>query len=134
MSDWNAKIIEEFRTNGGKVGGMFEGWPLLLLHHTGAKTGTERVTPLVFQDAEPGVAIFASKGGHHSHPHWYLNVKANPDVTVDFGDRTVEMTAREVTGAEREPIWERQKADRPNFAEYEQNTDRQIPVIILEPR
>jgi len=79
MNDWNSKVIDEFRANGGKVGGEMEGWPLLLLHHVGAKSGTERVNPLVYQRLGDSVAVFASKGGAPTNPDWYHNVVANPD-------------------------------------------------------
>lgn len=133
MSDRNVKVIEEFRNNGGKVGGPFEGAPLLLLHHTGAKSGTARVTPLRYQDTGKGKVVFASKAGHHAHPHWYLNIKANPMVTVEIGEDTVKMKAREALGEERETLWARQKIVAPQFAEYERQTARQIPAIVLEP-
>lgn len=134
MSDWNTGIIEEFRANDGKVGGMFEGAPLLLLHHTGAKSGTARVSPLMFQRLDDGaVAVFASKAGAHTHPDWYYNVKANPTVKVEIGRDIIEVQAREAIGNERHTIWETQKADHQNFADYEAGTTRQIPVFVLEP-
>lgn len=134
MSDWNTQIIEEFRANDGVVGGVFEGKPLLLLHHTGAKTGTERVTPLMYQTLDGGFAIFGSKNGADSHPHWLHNITAHPDTKVEVGMETVAVRARIVDGDERTSIWERQKADYPQFAEYERKTSREIPVIVLERR
>src|SRR6187397_443714 len=96
MSDWNTSIIEEFRANGGKVGGNFEGAPLLLLHTTGAKSGQERLHPLVYQQVGDDVAIFASKGGAPSNPDWFHNVVAHPDVTIEIGTDTVPVRARVV--------------------------------------
>lgn len=134
MSDWNAKIIEEFRANEGKVGGNFERMDLLLLHSTGAKSGQERIHPLVYRDLGDDFAIFASKGGAHEHPAWFHNLVANPDASVEVGSETIPVTARVVTGEERDAIWEPQKVDLPFFAEYEAGTDRVIPVFVLERR
>ena len=133
MSDWNQQIIDEFRANDGKVGGMFEGAPLLLLHHTGARTGTERVTPLMYQAIPTGYAVFASKAGADSNPDWFYNVTANTDMTVEVEAGSVRVTARVADGTEHDDIWNRQKQDWPQFAEYEQQTSREvIPVVILE--
>jgi deazaflavin-dependent oxidoreductase (nitroreductase family) len=132
MSDWNTRVIEEFRANAGKVGGNFAGAPLLILHTTGAKTGRERVNPLVYQAVGDDVAIFASKGGAPDNPDWFHNIVANPEVTVEIGTDTVPMRARVAGSDEREPIWSRQKEVMPGFAEYEAKTDRQIPVVVLE--
>ncbi len=134
VDDWNRKIIEEFRTNAGRVGGMFEGVPVLLLHHTGAKSGKERVNPLAYQPDGDRYAVFGSKGGAPTNPDWYHNLKAHPDVSVEVGTDTIPVRARVAEGEEREKIWSKQKAAIPTFAQYEQNTDREIPVIILEPR
>lgn len=134
MSDWNAGIIDEFRANEGRVGGMFEGAPLLLLHHTGAKTGTERVTPLMYQAVDGGYAIFASKAGADTNPDWFHNISANPETRVEIGTDTVSVVARRAGGDEHDRIWEEQKSSWPQFAEYEQKTARDvIPVIVLEP-
>jgi deazaflavin-dependent oxidoreductase (nitroreductase family) len=137
--DRNTRITREFRENGGKVGGPFANGTIILLHTTGAKSGQERVAPLVAQPLDGGrYAIFASKGGSPTHPDWYHNLRANPQVTyevgTDTGIRTVRATARVTKGEERDRIWTKQKHDRPNFAEYEQKTTRQIPVIVLEPQ
>ena len=135
MSDWNQQIIEEFRANGGAVGGPFEGRPLLLLHHVGARTGAARVTPLMYQAVEGGYAIFASKAGADSNPDWYYNLMATPQTRVELGSEMVEVTAREIDGDDYDRIWSKQKADHPFFAEYEQKTARpMIPVIVLERR
>jgi deazaflavin-dependent oxidoreductase (nitroreductase family) len=132
--DYNKQVIEEFRANGGKVGGDFEGFPLVLVHHTGAKSGTTRVNPLAYQRLDDDtVAVFASKGGAPSHPDWYYNLVANPDTRVELGDDTYDVTARVATGEERDRIWEAQKKAFPNFAEYETTAgDREIPVVVLE--
>jgi deazaflavin-dependent oxidoreductase (nitroreductase family) len=134
MADFNEGIIEEFRSHGGKVGGSFDGAPMLLLHHRGRKTGTERVNPLVYQPVGDQFAIFASKGGAPTHPEWYRNLLAHPDTEVEVGTERVKVRAREVTGEERRPIWERQKELMPGFAEYEEKArgSREIPVVLLE--
>jgi deazaflavin-dependent oxidoreductase (nitroreductase family) len=132
-NDWNRQVIEEFRANDGKVGGMFEGMPLVLLHHRGAKTGTERVNPLAYQRIDENtLAVFASKGGAPNNPDWFHNVVANPDVTVELAEESYPAKARVATGEERERIFETQKAQMPQFAEYEQKTTREIPVVVLE--
>jgi len=132
--DWNTQIIEEFRANGGKVGGNFEGAPLLLLHTTGARSGQERVNPMMYQDLGDGrVAVFASKAGADTHPDWYHNLLAHPDVTAEIGTDTASFRAHTADPDEREPIWTKQKNDYPGFAGYEDNTDRVIPVVILDP-
>jgi deazaflavin-dependent oxidoreductase (nitroreductase family) len=132
MTDSNAPIIEEFRANHGKVGGQFEGAPLLLLHHTGAKSGQERINPMMYQAVGDAFAVFASKGGSPTNPDWYHNLLAHPKATVEVGDETVPVVARVAEGDERERIWERQKLEWPGFADYERRTTRQIPVIVLE--
>ena len=133
MTDFNSKIIEEFRANKGKVGGPFQGAPLLLLHTVGAKSGQARVNPMMYQRVPGGYAVFASKGGAPVNPDWYHNVLAHPRVTVEIGTATGEFLARVAAGEERERIWTAQKSAYPGFADYEQKTTRQIPVIILEP-
>ena len=135
MDDWNRQIIDEFRANDGKVGGQFEGAPMILVHHRGAKTGTERVTPLVYQPDGDDYVVFGSKGGAPTHPHWYLNLVANPETTVEVGPDTVAVTARVAEGDERDRLWTRQKELMPGFADYEVSAgDREIPVVVLSPR
>jgi deazaflavin-dependent oxidoreductase (nitroreductase family) len=135
MSDWNTQVIEQFREGGGKVGGDFEGMPLLLLHHVGAKSGTERVTPLVYQQVGDAYAVFASKGGAPTNPDWYHNLLATPDTKIEIGTETLDVTARVADDDERSRIWETQKERYPNFAEYERTAgDRTIPVVLLEAR
>ncbi|GAB3833726.1 nitroreductase family deazaflavin-dependent oxidoreductase [Dactylosporangium cerinum] len=133
MSDWNDKIIEEFRANEGRVGGNFEGAPLLLLHTVGARTGQERVHPVMYQKVDAGYAVFASKGGAPTNPDWYHNILAQPQVQAEIGTGTVKLAARVAEGEERERIWTAQKAAYPGFADYESKTSRQIPVVVLEP-
>lgn len=134
MSDFNRGIIEEFRANQGKVGGGFDGAPMILLHHKGAKTGTERVNPLVYLPVGDDFAIFASKGGAPDDPRWFRNLQANPETTAEVGPETYRVRARVLDGDEREPIWTKQKQLMPNFAEYEDKARgiRDIPVVLLE--
>lgn len=132
MSDWNAKIIEEFRANEGRVGGPFEGAPMILVHHVGAKSGTERVTPLVYFPEDDGtILIVASKAGAPTNPDWYHNLKANPGVDVEVGTETFPVQATEVDSSEREEVWSRVVAKNPGFGEYQEKTTRTIPVIRL---
>jgi deazaflavin-dependent oxidoreductase (nitroreductase family) len=134
VNDFNTQMIEEFRANHGKLGGPFEGGTMLLLHHWGAKSGKERVNPLAYMPVDDGFAVFASKGGAPTNPDWYHNLKAHPDVSVEVGDDTIPVHARVAEGAERERIWSKQKERMPGFADYEQKSSRQIPVVILERR
>ena len=134
MADnWNAKIIEEFRANGGKVGGQFDGAPLLLLHTTGARTGEERVNPVMYRTDGDRLVVFASKAGADTNPDWFHNLRAHPRVKVEVGTETREAVARVADDIERSRLWEAQKSEWPGFAGYEQRTGRQIPVVILEP-
>lgn len=132
MNDWNQQIIAEFRENGGKVGGPFEGAPMVLVSHRGARTGTERTTPLMYLPDGDDIVIFASKAGAPDNPDWYHNLRANPDATAEVGTETVAVRARVAEGTERDDLWERQKAAYPQFQEYENSTDRVIPVVVLE--
>src|SRR3954453_13420952 len=111
--DWNRKIIEDFRANAGKVGPPFENVPILLLHHRGAKSGTERINPLAYRRDGDNYVVFASKGGAPTNPDWYHNVTANPGVEIEVGDDTLTAKARVAEGSERERIWALQKADVP---------------------
>jgi deazaflavin-dependent oxidoreductase (nitroreductase family) len=133
MSDWNTAIIEEFRANGGKVGGQFEGSPLLLLHAVGARSGQQRVNPMMYRRIGDTYAVFASKAGAPTNPDWYHNLKAHPEVTAEIGTETVSLTAHVATADERAPIWAAQKDEFPGFADYESKTSREIPVVILQP-
>jgi len=134
VNDFNSQMIEEFRANHGQLGGRFSGGTMLLLHHKGAKSGTERVNPLAYMPLDDGWAIFASKAGAPTNPDWYHNLKAHPDVSVEVGDETIPVHARVAEGDEREHIWTKQKERMPGFADYEQKSSREIPVIILERR
>jgi deazaflavin-dependent oxidoreductase (nitroreductase family) len=129
----NSKIIEEFRANDGHVGGSFEGAPLLLLHTVGARTGQERVNPVMYRRVGDDYAVFATKAGAPTNPAWYHNVLAHPEVRAEIGARTLRFTAQVAEGEERERIWAAQKAEFPGFADYERKTTRQIPVVILKP-
>jgi deazaflavin-dependent oxidoreductase (nitroreductase family) len=132
-NEMNKQVIAEFRANDGVVGGMFEGMPLLILHSTGAKSGKERLNPLVYQDLEGRIAIFASKAGATTHPDWYHNVVANPKASIEVGTDSFDVNAVVVSGDERSTIWETQKATFGNFADYEKTTGgREIPVVVLE--
>ena len=136
MSDWNAGTIAEFRANGGKVGGYFEGAPLVLLHHRGRNSGREYVTPVMYlpHETDPDVIyVFSSKGGAPANPDWYYNVTAVGDASVERGTETYKVTVREVTGADRDRIYGEQARRSPGFAEYERQTAgiRTIPVIEL---
>jgi deazaflavin-dependent oxidoreductase (nitroreductase family) len=132
-NDWNAKIIAEFRANAGQVGGPFQGASLLLLHTTGAKSGKERVNPMMYRRVGDNYAVFASKAGAPTNPDWYHNLRANPRVRVEIGREERDVVARVAQGDERHRLWEAQKKVTPGFADYEAKTDRQIPVIVLEP-
>ena len=132
ISDWNASIVAEFRANGGKVGGRFEGRTLLLLHHTGAKSGIERVNPLAYQRVGDAFVVFGSKGGAPDNPDWYHNLLRNPRARIEVGTETFDVEARVARGEERDRIWERQKELVPGFGDYEKRTTREIPVVVLE--
>ena len=133
-NDFNERIVEELRANDGKVGGPFEGLPLALVHHTGAKSGVERVNPLAYQRlGDDSVAVFASKGGAPTNPDWFHNLVANPNTSIEIGTDRYDVTARVAGSEERQRIWEAQKEAFPNFAEYETSAGgRQIPVVVLD--
>src|SRR5579871_5532525 len=130
-NDWNQKIIEEFRANGGKVGGPFAGAPLLLLTTTGAKTGRRHTTPVMYLAEGDRLHVFASMGGAPTNPAWYHNLIAHPTATVEVGNETYDVKAEVVTGPERDRLFNRQKQLYPGFAEYEAKTTRTIPVVAL---
>jgi deazaflavin-dependent oxidoreductase (nitroreductase family) len=133
MNDFNQRVIEEFRANDGNVSGQFAGMPLLLLHHTGAKTGSSRLNPVAYLEDDGRYVIFASKAGAPTHPDWYHNLKAHPEVQIEVGPDTLDVVASEAAGEERDRLYAAQSERVPQFAEYEQNTDRVIPVIVLTP-
>ncbi|HWF55721.1 MAG TPA: nitroreductase family deazaflavin-dependent oxidoreductase [Solirubrobacteraceae bacterium] len=133
MSDFQTQVIDDFRAGGGKVGGMFEGMDMLLLHHVGARSGQQRVAPLAYLKDGERYAIFASKAGAPTNPAWYHNLKANPETTIEVGTETVKVTATEPDRAERDRIFTAMGERRPQFAEYQTKTTRVIPVILLTP-
>jgi deazaflavin-dependent oxidoreductase (nitroreductase family) len=132
-AEFNTRIIEEFRANEGRVGGMFEGVPLLLLHHTGARSGESRINPLAYQSDAGRYVVFASKGGAPSNPAWYHNLMAHPNATIEVGSDTVDVVASEARGEERDRLYRTQAERVPQFGEYEAKTSRVIPVILLRP-
>jgi deazaflavin-dependent oxidoreductase (nitroreductase family) len=131
MNDFNRAVIEEFRANQGKVGGPFEGAPVLLLTSTGAKTGQARTTPLMYLPDGERMVIFASKGGAPENPAWYHNLRANPSATVEVGSETIDVDASVTSGEERERLFDRQAERYAQFADYAQKTTRAIPVVAL---
>ncbi len=134
MSDWNTGIIAEFRSNHGKVGGYFAGKPVLLINHTGARTGMARTNPLTYLKDGNRYFVFASKSGADTNPDWYYNLKAHPDVKIEVEDDTIEVHAEEITGAQRDKMYARQSSLMPQFNQYAQKTKRIIPVIALTPK
>ncbi len=132
-ADFNTKVIEEFHANEGRVGGMFESMPLLLLHHTGAQSGRSRINPLAYQSDDGRYVVFASKGGAPANPDWYHNLKAQPRVKIEVGTDTIDVVASEASGEERERLYRTQAERLPQFAEYQEKAERVIPVIVLTP-
>ncbi|MDG6920191.1 MAG: nitroreductase family deazaflavin-dependent oxidoreductase [Nitrososphaerota archaeon] len=133
-NDWNAGVIAEFRRNHGKVGGNFEGAPILLIHHKGAKTGKARVNPVMYLKDEGRYLVFASKGGAETNPDWYHNLMARHEAEIEVGDEKFSVSVREVKGEERDVIYARQSSLYPQFAEYQRKTKRKIPVVELRPK
>jgi deazaflavin-dependent oxidoreductase (nitroreductase family) len=132
-ANYNTKVIVEFRASEGRVGGIWEGTPLLLLHHTGAKSGVSRVNPVGYLRDEPRYLIFASNGGAPSNPDWYHNLKAQPNTKIEVASETIDVVAEEATGEERERLFARGAHRFPDLAKYARKTDRVIPVIVLTP-
>jgi deazaflavin-dependent oxidoreductase (nitroreductase family) len=131
-SDYNAEIIKEFRANQGRAGGPWAGTTLILIHHIGARSGTERVTPLGCSLQGDGrFAIVASNGGSPTHPNWYYNLKANPMITVEVGTQTFTVLAQELDGTVRAELWPKLVTEYPSIGEYQAGTTRQIPVFML---
>ena len=132
MSDWNNGVIAEFRANEGRVGGPFEGAPMILLHHVGAKSGTVRVSPLVYFPQDDGsMLVVASKGGAPTNPDWYHNLKGHPRFEVEVGTETFTVEAEELDADERAASWPTIVAERPGFGNYETKTTRVMPVFRL---
>jgi deazaflavin-dependent oxidoreductase (nitroreductase family) len=130
--DFNSKTIKEFRSNGGRVGGPLANTPLILIHHIGAKSGIERVTPLAFTLERDGrYLIVASNGGSPTNPRWYYNIKANPRIEVEIGHETFTALAKELEGRARNELWPKLVAASPALREYESKTARRIPLLAL---
>ena len=132
MAEFNQKVIEEFRSSGGKVGGPFAGAPMIIVTHTGAKSGKTYTTPLVYSKDGDRYVIIASKAGSSTNPAWYHNLIAHPEVTVEIGNEKFKAKAVEAKGAERDRLFEAQASLMPQFNEYKTKTSRVIPVIALE--
>jgi deazaflavin-dependent oxidoreductase (nitroreductase family) len=130
VSDWNTTIIEQFRARGGKGVAQF-GDALLLLHHTGARTGIVRVNPVAYYDDGGRLVIVASKGGAPQNPDWLFNLRANPDATIEIGSETIDVRAAEITGDDYAQTWARVTAAMPGFADYQTKTARRIPLVAL---
>ncbi|HWE62117.1 MAG TPA: nitroreductase family deazaflavin-dependent oxidoreductase [Chloroflexota bacterium] len=131
-NDWNRMVIEEFRANGGNVGGQFAGAPLLLLSTTGARSGRRLTIPVMYLADGDRLIVFASKAGAPTNPDWYHNLVANPTVTVEVGNETFDANASVVTGEERDRLYNLQSSRYPGFADYQSKTTRTIPVVALE--
>jgi deazaflavin-dependent oxidoreductase (nitroreductase family) len=131
MNEFNAKIIDEFRANSGKVGGMFAGAPMLLLHSTGAKSGKAYTTPLVYLPDGDRWVIIASKAGAATNPDWFHNLVANPDTEIEVGSEKLKVHAEVLPETERARLYDKQASIMHQFAEYKQKTSRVIPVVAL---
>jgi deazaflavin-dependent oxidoreductase (nitroreductase family) len=136
VSDWNAKVIADFRENEGRVGGNFDGAPITILHHVGRKSGKEYLAPVMYlpsEDDPDTIYVFASAGGAPAHPDWYANMTAAGKATVEVGTENYPVTVTDVTGAERDRIYAEQVKRYPGFGEYEQKNVgiRTIPVLAL---
>jgi deazaflavin-dependent oxidoreductase (nitroreductase family) len=133
-ADYNAQIIGEFRANKGHVGGMWEETPLLLLHHTGAKSDVSRVNPVAYLPDDRRYLIWAANGGAPNNPDWYHNLMAHPTTRLEVGSETIDVVAEEAAGAERERLFARGAERYPQLAEVARKTNRVIPMIVLTPR
>ena len=133
VNDWNKAVIAEFRANEGKVGGQFAGSSLLLLHTTGAKSGQPRINPLVYGTDGDRLVVIASKGGAPTHPDWYHNIVANPLVTVEVETKQFQARATMATEPERTRLFDQMATMMPDYAKYQRNTTRILPVIVLAP-
>ena len=130
--DYNAKIIEEFRANGGRVGGPWAGITLILVHHTGARSGVDRVSPLAYsRQGDSRFAIWAANGGSSAHPNWYFNLRANPRIKAEVGTQTFTVLAEELDETARAELWPKLVAQYPQLGEAQAKTTRQIPVFML---
>ncbi len=134
VNDRNKNIIDEFRTNAGKVGGRFEGKTLLLLHTKGAKSQKERINPVAYVKDDGHFVVIGSKGGAPTNPDWYYNILANPHVSMEVGTEKFQATAKEVKEEpERTRLYDKMVDMMPSFNDYRQKTKRKIPVIVLTP-
>ena len=122
-----------YRLSGGKLGGRIFGNPILLLNTTGRKTGRSRTTPLLYLPDGENMVIVASNGGAQKHPAWYFNLRSDPEVEVEIGDRKLQVRAQDAEGEEKQGLWKRLVAAYPGYANYQKKTDREIPVVILHP-
>lgn len=134
VNDRNRRTIEEFRANKGRVGGVWEGRPLLLLTTIGARSGQPRTNPVMYLREGDHLYIFASKAGAPTHPDWYHNLLAHPEATVELGDEKFNAIAMPIAGEARDQIYARWAGQYPQFREYQEKTTRKIPVIELRPR
>ncbi|HTF32837.1 MAG TPA: nitroreductase family deazaflavin-dependent oxidoreductase [Myxococcota bacterium] len=132
MAEFNKKVIDEFRSSGGKVGGQFAGAPMIIITHTGAKSGKTYTSPLVYSKDGDRFVIIASKAGAPTNPSWYHNLVAHPEVTVEIGTEKFKARATEAKGAERDRLFAAQAKLLPQFNEYQKKTNRRIPVLVLE--
>lgn len=127
--------VATYRASGGRIGKTFRGAPCCLVDHVGRKSGEHRTTPLIFTRDGDSVVLIASKGGHPKHPAWWINLRANPDTTVQVGAESWPVTACEVTDEqERERLWKQMTEVYSPYDDYQAKTDRKIPVVLLEPR
>jgi deazaflavin-dependent oxidoreductase (nitroreductase family) len=133
-AEYNAKVIGDFRANSGRVGGIWEGTPLLLLHHTGAKSGVTRVNPIAYLPDDAGYLIWAANGGAPKNPAWYQNLKTDPVTRIEVGSETIDVMAEEATGDKRDRLFARAAEHYPQLAELARKTTRVIPVMVLTPR
>ncbi len=134
-SDYNTGIIEEFRANHGRVGGPWVGITLTLVHHMGARSGIQRVTPVACHPQPDGrFAIWAANGGSPTHPNWYYNLKAHPEITVEVGAQAFTVLAQELDGAPRAELWAKLVSVYPQLAGAQAKATRQIPLFLLTPQ
>jgi deazaflavin-dependent oxidoreductase (nitroreductase family) len=132
MAEFNKKVIEEFRSSGGKVGGQFADAPMIIITHTGAKSGKTYTSPLVYSRDGDRFVIIASKAGAPKNPSWYHNLIAHPEVTVEIGTEKFKARATEARGAERDRLFAAHAKLMPQFNEYQKKTNRKIPVLVLQ--
>jgi deazaflavin-dependent oxidoreductase (nitroreductase family) len=130
---YNAEVIEEFRANAGHVGGDWEEIPLLLLHHTGARSGVSRVNPVAYLPEDQGYLIWAANGGAQNDPHWYRSLRGQPNTRIEVGRQMIDVIAQEVTGAGRDRLFARATERYPQLLEAAGKTRRQIAMIVLTP-